>query len=139
MDTKYIHLFREIAHATEIMAEKVMEANHSKNDEKGEQTAKTMRDDYIKLYDKMRADNFSSDSLTRVEYARLLVGTLIVVNNLQERIKNEQNAVNGYKTDVIPKLQRIIDETTDDEGAISLANELFIIVNDENQTKENDK
>ena len=138
MDTKYLQLFREISHAVELMAEKVMELNHAKNDAKGEQTAKTMRDDYIKLYDKLRADDFNPNFITRAEYARLLVGTLIVVNNLQERIKNEQNAVNGYKTDIIPKLQRIIDETKEDNEAVELANTLFTIL-EETQVKEENK
>lgn len=127
MDKKYVHLFKEIAHATEVMAEKVVEANRIKKDEKGEQTAKIMHDDYIKLYDRIRADDFDSDTLTKAEYARLLVGTLIVVNNLQERIKAEQSAIQGYKTDVIPKLQRIIDEAENDEKATALANEIFVI------------
>lgn len=138
MDAKYIHLFKEIAHATEVMAEKVMEVDRAKNDEKGEQTAKAMRDDFIKLYDKIRADNFNPDSLTKAEYARLLVGTLIVVSNLQERIKSEQAAISGYKTDIIPKLQRIVDEVKDDDKAAVLANELFVITDIEpTQTIEN--
>ena len=127
MDKSYIKLFTEIVHTTEILAERVMELNHTQNDTKGEATAKTMRDDFSKLYDKMRDEKFDFNSLTKAEYAKLLVGTLIVVNNIEDRITGEKKALNGYKTGVIPKLQRIVDECKTDEEAITLAMELFKI------------
>lgn len=127
MDKSYIKLFTEIVHTTELLAERVMELNHTQNDTKGEATAKTMRDDYIKLYDKMRDEKFDFNNLTKAEYAKLLVGTLIVVNNIEDRIAGEKKALNGYKTGVIPKLQRIVDECKTDEEAITLAMELFKI------------
>ena len=127
MDKSYIKLFTEIVHTTELLAERVMELNHTQNDTKGEATAKTMRDDFSKLYDKMRDEKFDFNSLTKAEYAKLLVGTLIVVNNIEDRIAGEKKALNGYKTGVIPKLQRIVDECKTDEEAITLAMELFKI------------
>lgn len=132
MDKSYVKLFTEIVHTTELLAERVMELNHTQNDTKGEATAKTMRDDYIKLYDKMRNEKFDFDSLTKAEYAKLLVGTLIVVNNIEDRIAGEKKALNGYKTGVIPKLQRIVDECKTDEEAITLAAELFKIEDSNN-------
>lgn len=86
-----------------------------------------MRDDFVKLYDKIRAEDFSATSLTKAEYAKILVGAMIVVNNLETRITNEQNAVKGYKETVIPKLERIVDECKTDEDAQKLAEELFTI------------
>ena len=86
-----------------------------------------MRDDFIKLYDKIRAEDFNATSLTKAEYAKILVGAMIVVNNLETRITNEQNAVKGYKETVIPKLERIVDECKTDEDAQKLAEELFTI------------
>lgn len=127
MDKSYVKLFTEIIHTTELAAERVMELNHTQNDEKGEATAQVMRNDYAKLYDKIRDDNFDFDKLSKAEYAKLLVGTLIVVGNIEDRIAGEKKALNGYKTGIIPKLQRIVDECKTDEQAIALAKELFKI------------
>ena len=60
MHQKYIELFKEVTHATEILAEQVMNFDHERKDDKGEATAQSMRDDYAKLYDRMRADDFDA-------------------------------------------------------------------------------
>lgn len=127
MHQKYIELFKEITHATEVLAEQVMNFDHEKNDEKGEATAKSMRDDYIKLYDRLRADDFDPVTLTKSDYAKILVGVFIVVNNLETRIANEQKAVKNYKETVVTRLERIINECDNDEAAQKLAEELFTI------------
>lgn len=127
MDKKYLQLFTELAHAVETLSEQVMEYDRQKSDEKGEKTAQSMRDDYAKLYDKLRSDNVV---LTRSEYAKLLVAAYIVVNNIEDRIKGERKAIEGYKIDIIPKLSRINDETTNDADASTLAEEIFKIQQD---------
>lgn len=127
MDKKYLQLFTELAHAVETLSEQVMEYDRQKSDEKGEKTAQSMRDDYAKLYDKLRGDNVV---LTRSEYAKLLVAAYIVVNNIEDRIKGERKAIEGYKIDIIPKLSRINDETTNDTDASTLAEEIFKIQQD---------
>jgi hypothetical protein len=80
-----------------------------------------MRDDYISLHDKLIA----GEDLVKADFARLLVGAIIVTNQLDARIKNEQKALDGYKLDVIPKLDRINNTEVDDVP--SLAEELFKI------------
>jgi len=127
MDKKYVQLFTEVVHAAEILAEQVMKFNHDKKDQKGEETAKIMRDDYSALYDKIRAENFSPDNLTKEEYTKMLVAVMIIVENIQNRIHSENKAIEGYRIDVIPKLQRIVNETKNNEAAQSLAKELFQI------------
>lgn len=127
MHQKYVNLFKELTHATEVLAEQVMEYDKKKDDQKGAETAQTMRDDFVKLYDKIRAEDFSANTLTKAEYAKILVAAMIIVSNLETRITNEQNAVKGYKETVIPKLERIIDECDSDEAAQKLAEELFTI------------
>ena len=122
MDKKYLQLFTELAHAVETLSEQVMEYDRQKNDEKGEKTAQSMRDDYAELYDKLRNGNVV---LTKSEYAKLLVAAYIVVNNVEDRIKGERKAIEGYKIDIIPKLSRINDETTNDADASALAEEIF--------------
>lgn len=124
MHEKYLTLFKELAHATEVLSEQVMEYNHSKNDTKGEETAKTMRDDYAQLYDRLRSGNYQ---ITLKDYAKLLVSSYIVSENLASKVKNEQVALDGYKNDIMPKLSRIMEETKTDEEATKLANEIFQI------------
>ena len=54
MDKAYIKLFSELSHTTEVIAEQVMNLDKQKTDTAGETAAKTMRNDYAQLYDKIR-------------------------------------------------------------------------------------
>ncbi len=107
------------------MAEKVMDYDRAQKDEQGEKTAKTMRDDYIVLYDKLNKTIDSNNVLTKDDYAKILVGTMIVINNIESRIITEKNAVQGYKIKVLPALQSIVDTCKTDEEAKMMAAELF--------------
>ena len=127
MKSGYEKLFQEIARTNEILAERVIELNHNQNDTKGEETAEMMHQDYAKLYDQLSKEDFELEQLTRNDWAKILVGTMIAVQNIEDRIKGEQKAVEGYKIDVIPKLQRIIDETKSDEEVRNLIPEIFKI------------
>ena len=127
MDKQYTKLFTEIARSTEVLAEKAMELNHEKKDEKSESTAKTMRDDYAQLHDRMAQEDFDFNSLTKAEYAKLTVGAILAAQQIESRLKTMQTALSGYKIDVIPKLQRIINEAKTDEEAKALAEEIFQI------------
>ena len=125
MDKVYIQLFSEIAHAVELTAEQVLENNLKENDADGEHAAVVMRDSYAKLYDKIRDDNFVESMLDRADYAKLLVGAFIVTQNLEQKIETEKKALQGYKIDTLPKLDRIMNETKNDEEAKLLAKEIF--------------
>ena len=127
MDNKYKKLFDEIIHTVEILSEQVMEYSHNLNDEHGENTARVMRDDYANLYDRVTKTDFNTDTLTKADFAKILVGALIVTNNIEERITAEKKAVEGYKNDVIPKLQRIIDKAKTEDDVLKMAKELFKI------------
>lgn len=127
MDKKYIALFKELAQTTAVSAESVMEYDREKNDEKGLETATIMRDDFQALADAIQeaGDNYIP---THSDAARLLVGSMIVVNQLQDKINTIHKAITGYQTDLIPKLQRIVDEAaSDDDLAKKIAEEIFII------------
>lgn len=131
MDKRYVTLFKDLAQATANSAEQVMEYDREKGDDKGLETATTMRDDFQNLVNiiKEAGDDYAP---TQPEAARLLVGAMIMANQLQDKVKTLNQAINGYKTDVVPKLQRIVDEAgTDDELARKIANEVFIIKNAE--------
>ena len=125
MDTIYIKLFTELAHAVEVTAEQVLEADFKTEDKNGEHAATIMREDYAKLYDKIRDKDFKPEMLDRADYAKLLVGAFIVTQNLEQRIENEKKALQGYKVDVLPKLNRIMEETENTEQAQKLAEEIF--------------
>lgn len=124
MDPKYINLFKELAKATAISAETVMDYDHEKGDEKGFETAKVMRDDFQDLADRIDVTEYV---ISKSDAAKLLVGAMIMANQLQDKINNLKKAMSGYSTDVIPKLQYIIDNANTDEDVVSMADEKFII------------
>lgn len=124
MDKRYIELFTLIAQTTANIAEQVMEEHKKNNEEKGYQTAETMRNDFLDLHDKLGTD----EVLNKADYARLLVGTIIVTNQLDARIKSEQKALQGYKIDIIPKLDQI--NNADASETTELAENLFKIKED---------
>lgn len=125
MHSKYLDLFKELTRATAVAAEQVMDYDQAKNDEKGFDTAKTMRDDFEALNEKLN-DKFFDGTLTKAEYAKLLVGCYVIVGNLQDRIEALRKAVAGYQSDLVPKLSKIID-AKDDESAQKIADEQFVI------------
>ena len=127
MDNKYITLFKDLAQATASTAETVMEYDRQKNDEKGLETATIMRDDYQNLADRIATTE--DYVLDKADAAKMLVAAMIQVNQVQDRINNLKKAMTGYQTDVIPKLQEVVD-AEDDEAASKLANEKFIIENE---------
>lgn len=122
MDNKYIELFGLIARTVSNLAEQVMKEHHKNNDETGEKNAETMRNDFLELYYKLNDPNTVLD---KPDYARLLIGAIIVTNQLDARIKREEDALRGYKVDIIPKLDRI--NNAESESVVELAEELFSV------------
>lgn len=123
MDKKYIELFKELTRASAVLAEQVMEMDDTQHDDKGFEAAKIMRDDYEALHDRLD-ENYE---LTKNDATRLLVCIMLQVQQLQNRIKMLRKAATGYQTDLIPKLQDIVDNAEDDEAAAKMAKEKFII------------
>ena len=126
MDRRYKDLFLLISQSIANTAEKVMDLHKDNNEEKEFETAQIMRDDYLNLHDKLS----ETDVLSKDDYARLLVGAIIVVNQIEGKIKAEQKALDGYKLDIIPKLDQINNEM-DEEKVVQLAAELFEIKDEE--------
>lgn len=124
MDKTYITLLSELARATELTTEQAMELNKKNNDLKGYGTTKTMRDNYSELYDRMRAKDFDSTTLTKNDYCQLTIGAIIMAEHLEKKIAAEQRVLRGYKEDIIPKLDQIINCKTDEE-VVKLAEEIF--------------
>jgi len=122
VNEKYYELFKNIARTVETTSEQVMEYNAKNSDEKGEKTAQTMRDDYANLYDRLSSEDYE---ITRNDYMKLLVGAFVVLNLLENNKKSIDISIHGYKSDVLPKLQRIMNESDNDESATALAEKIF--------------
>ena len=127
MDSRYLELFTLIAQQIANLAEQVMNDHQDKGETKEQETAQTMRDDYLNLHDKLT----TNQELNKADYARILVGAIIVANQLDARIKNEQKALDGYKLDIIPKLDQI--NNTDYDDVPALAAKLFTVKEDSNE------
>ena len=127
MDSRYLELFTLIAQQIANLAEQVMNDHQDKGETKEQETAQTMRDDYLDLHDKL----ISNQELNKADYARILVGAIIIANQLTARIQNEQKALDGYKLDIIPKLDQINNTEYDDVPA--LAAKLFTVKEESNE------
>ncbi len=127
MDKKYIELFKDLEQATAATAESVMDYDRQKGDEKGLETATIMRDDYQELAGRIDVTEYV---ISKSDAAKFLVAAMIQANQLQDRINNLKKAMTGYQTDVIPKLQAVVD-AENDEAAIKIAEEKFVIENKE--------
>ena len=88
MDSKYLELFTLITQQVANLAEQVMNDHQDKGETKEQETAQTMRDDYLNLHDKL----ISNQELNKADYARILVGAIIIANQLTARIQNNQKA-----------------------------------------------
>lgn len=128
MDKKYVELFKDLTKSTAVLAEQVMDYDHDKGDDKGFDTAKIMRDDFEALHDKLASDDFDG-TLVKSDYAKLLVASLIISNNLRDRLNTLKKAIAGYESDLIPKLQNITKDEITEEEVQKLANKNFIIDN----------
>ena len=127
MDSRYLELFTLIAQQIANLAEQVMNDHQDKGETKEQETAQTMRDDYLNLHDKLT----SNQELNKADYARILVGAIIITNQLTARIQNEQKALDGYKLDIIPKLDQINNAEYDDVPV--LAAKLFTVKEESNK------
>ena len=127
MNSKYLELFTLIVQQIANLAEQVMNDHQDKGEIKEQETAQTMRDDYLNLHDKL----ISNQELNKADYARILVGAIIIANQLTARIQNEQKALDGYKLDIIPKLDQI--NNTEYDEVPALAAKLFTIKEESNE------
>ena len=107
----YLDLFKTIANSAEQISERVYDADLKIADNSSARAASVMREDYRNLGDKLAYSGL--DNLDRKDYAKLLVGVYIIVNQLESKIQAEQKVIDMYKADLIPKLDQIINEKND--------------------------
>lgn len=124
MDKHYIEIFSLLAQTTANLAKQVRDNN---KEEKNIQAAEVMYNNYMNLYHKIEDEN---QTLDKSDYAHLLVAAIITVNRLENKLKSEQQALEGYKLDVIPKLSQINDASV--EEFQKLAEEIFKIKEESN-------
>lgn len=126
MDKQYLKLFIELSQAMEALAEEVRNLDIDKGKEDEAANADTLRDSFVALSNKLTASDFNGE-LTRAEYARLLIGAIVIQRHIEARIQKLNMGLKGYKVDLVPKLERILNETTneDNEKLQTLAKELF--------------
>ena len=121
---QYITLFKEICTSAEVLAERVMELDRQNNDNEGLQVAEQMREDYIKLGDKIKDEAFTLEQLNKQDYLKILAASYMITNNMLDKITALKKTVDYYKTYLNPRLERVVDESTD-EVAPELVSELF--------------
>lgn len=123
MDKRYVELFKDLAKATAISAEQVMDYDRQKGDNEGLATATTMRDDFQELADRINDTDYV---ITKADAAKLLVGSMIIANQIKDKIESLQKGLAGYQTDLIPKLEKVLGAETEEE-AQKTAEEKFSI------------
>lgn len=123
INNKYKTLFTIIAQTVEMTAETAMEYNKKENNLSSYKTAKDMRAKYGGLYDRLRLQK--DYELTKQDYIDLSIGTVIVTNYIEGKVKEQQEALRGYKEDLIPKLQEVI--KVSEEEVSSVADKLFTL------------
>lgn len=124
MDKKYLDLFTQLTRSTAVAAEQVMDYDTTLEDTEGFERAKAMRDDFERLHDKLTDEQFDG-TLTKGEFAKLLIGAYIVTNNLHDRVTILKKSIEGYEKDLMPKLQKIVDAP--EEDTMKTADEVFIL------------
>ena len=129
MNKRYINLFKEIAKATAISAEQVMDYDKEKKDEEGYKTAEIMRDDFNNLLERITAagEDYKVD---KADCAKLAIGAFVIAEQLEGQISLRRKAIEGYRNDLIPKLQKLLD--TSDESFDELMEKSFSIEEEPN-------
>ena len=123
MDNKYKILFGLIAKSAESIAEETMNFNKDNNDLQAYKTAKEMRSKYARLNDLLNSKTVDY-KLTKNDIIDLYVGSRVVVSQLEARINKEKTALQGYKIDLLPKLEQAIKEFDNFEEIFTIKEEI---------------
>lgn len=107
VSTNYIDLFIAILTAVEATAEKAMEYDKKENNLQAYKTAKQMREEYSALKDNLH-DKRENYVFTAKDCATIFTGAFIVSEQLRKKINQEQAVLEGYKTDIMPKLEQAV-------------------------------
>ena len=128
MNKNYLKLFIELSRSIEAITEKAIEEEKKANNNEQLKAAITMRKIYVDLSNKLRS---KEPILDRSDYGALFIGAGIVLKNLEEKKDILDKAIRGYKIMLLPKLNRILNETDNDLDTVKLAEELFSSMDEE--------
>lgn len=122
MNEKYKTLFALIAQTMETTAERAMEADKKENDLQAYKTAKEMRSKYARLHDLLTSKTVDYIP-TKNDIIDLYIGANIVAQQLEARIRREQTALQGYRLDLIPKLEEAMKNEDEIEKIFTIQEE----------------
>lgn len=122
MNKKYKTLFALIAQNMENIAERAMEVDKAKNDMQAYKTAKEMRSKYARLHDLLTSKTVEYIPVKN-DIIDLYIGANIVAQQIETRVRREQTAVQGYRLDLIPKLERAMKNEDEIEKIFTIQEE----------------
>lgn len=122
MNEKYKTLFALIAQNMESIAERAMEDDKAKNDMQGYKTAKEMRSKYARLHDLLTSKTVEYIPVKN-DIIDLYIAANIVTQQIEARVKREQAALQGYKLDLIPKLEKAMKNEDEIEKIFTIQEE----------------
>ena len=122
MNEKYKTLFALIAQNMENIAERAMEDDKAKNDMQGYKTAKEMRSKYARLHDLLTSKTVEYIPVKN-DIIDLYIGANIIAQQIEARVRREQTALQGYKLDLIPKLEKAMKNEEEIEKIFTIQEE----------------
>ena len=122
MNEKYKTLFALIAQNMESIAERAMEDDKAKNDMQGYKTAKEMRSKYARLHDLLTSKTVEY-ILVKNDIIDLYIGANIIAQQIEARVRREQTALQGYRLDLIPKLEKAMQNEDEIEKIFTIQEE----------------
>ena len=122
MNEKYKTLFALIAQNMENIAERAMEDDKAKNDMQAYKTAKEMRSKYARLHDLLTSKTVEY-TLEKNHIIDLYNGANIVAQQIETRVRREQTALQGYRLDLIPKLEKAMKNEDEIEKIFTIQEE----------------
>ena len=122
MNEKYKTLFALIAQNMENIAERAMEDDKAKNDMQAYKTAKEMRSKYARLHDLLTSKTVEY-TLVKNDIIDLYIGANIIAQQIEARVKREQTALQAYRLDLIPKLEKAMKNEDEIEKIFAIQEE----------------
>mgnify|MGYP006967126538 FL=1 len=122
MNEKYKTLFALIAQNMENIAERAMEDDKAKNDMQAYKTAKEMRSKYARLHDLLTSKTVVYTPVKN-DIIDLYIGANIIAQQIEARVKREQTALQAYRLDLIPKLEKAMKNEDEIEKIFTIQEE----------------
>lgn len=122
MNEKYKTLFALIAQNMENIAERAMEDDKAKNDMQAYKTAKEMRSKYARLHDLLTSKTVDYTPVKN-DIIDLYIGANLITQQIEARVKREQAALQAYRLDLIPKLEKAMKSEDEIEKIFTIQEE----------------